>query len=138
MSYDKPTATLLKARYPEFDPVDDVRVGLFIDEALSSVDNTWVEADYQTAIMALACHKMTMEGEPLRSSNPSATIDVSNLGRKIKSRKVGDVSVEFEGSDASTSTPDKASSFRLDLSKTPYGNKYLQLLKLNSFGMRVV
>lgn len=138
MPYETPTATAFKARYTEFDPVSDARVDVFISEALSSVDNSWVETDYQPAIMALTAHKLVLEGEPQRSSDPSALVDVNNLGRKIKTRKVGDVSTEFEGTEMSASANDKGSSFTLGLSKTSYGQRYLQLLKLNAAGMRVV
>lgn len=138
MPYETPTATAFKARYPEFDPVSDARVGVFIGEALSGVDNGWIESDYQPAVMALAAHKLVLEGEPARSADPSATVDAANIGRKIKRRKVGDVETEFEGSELSSSNSDKGSGYTLSLSKTTYGQRYLQLLKLNAPTIRVV
>lgn len=138
MPYETPTVELFKARYPEFDPVSNARVGVFIGEALSSVDKTWVETDYQPAIMALTAHKLVLEGEPTRSADPAATVDVANIGRKIKRRKVGDVETEYEGTELSSSSSEQGSSFTLGLSKTSYGQRYLQLLKLNAPTIRVV
>lgn len=62
MPYTTPTATQLKARYPKFASVADATVDAVIADALRSVDNTWVEGDYQPAIMALAAHMMVLEG----------------------------------------------------------------------------
>lgn len=138
MPYETPTVTAFKARYPEFDPVSDARVDVFIGEALSGVDESWIESDYQPAAMALAAHKLVLEGEPARSADLTASVDVNNIGRKIKRRKVGDVETEFEGSELSASMADKGSSYTLSLSKTTYGQRYLQLLKLNAPTIRVV
>lgn len=62
MPYTTPTATQLKQRYPKFAAVLDATVDAVIADAMRSVDNTWVEGDYQPAIMALAAHMMVLEG----------------------------------------------------------------------------
>jgi hypothetical protein len=124
-----PTAAELKARNPEFTDVSDPRVEIFIEEASSMVDESWVERDFKPAILALASHNMSMEGEPHRSQGK--VTNALTDGRPISSRKVGDVSTAFESSDTSTSEQDKGSTFTSGLSKTAYGKKYLSLLRLN-------
>lgn len=131
MPYITPTATVFKARYPEFDAVSDTRVDVFVGEALHLVDETWVENDYQPAIMALAAHRLVMEGEPALSNGIPFNPSPSQSGNIVR-RRVGDVEVELESSSDNVSDRDKRSSFLLDLSKTPYGRRFTQLLRLNT------
>lgn len=62
MSYTMPTPTTLKAHFPAFAAVADDTVQFNIDRAARSVDTTWTEGDYATAIELLACHYMTLAG----------------------------------------------------------------------------
>jgi hypothetical protein len=137
---DTPTADNLKARYPEFASVADARVTLFLVEASSRVDSTWREADQAPAIIALACHEMSLEGEPAASISGSATGGASLAnGRFLKSRSVGDVSNEWSESAASAAAASKsATASQAGYRSTPYGAKYLKLLSLNRPGMAVV
>jgi len=129
MSYETPSAADLVARYPEFDPVSEARIGAFITEALQGVSTSWVEADYQPAILALAAHMMAVEGEPARSNNPSAAVNPLTLGRAVQSRKVGDVSTTYGGGTAAGGA--FSASAGPDYSATTYGRRYMEMLHRN-------
>lgn len=146
-----PTAANLKARYPEFTPVADERITLFIQEAARSVDDSWIETDQSPAIISLACHQMSLEGEPASSSGGSASggsasggsagssADNAKEGRFLKSRKVGDVSNEWAESEASKAAGTlSATASQAEYRSTSYGANFLRLMKLNHSGMRVV
>lgn len=60
--YAKPTAAHLMARYPAFASVDAGTVQIWLTDAERFVDDTWLEADYAAALMALAAHNMAMIG----------------------------------------------------------------------------
>lgn len=127
-----PTPTQFKERYVEFTPVSDPRVTIFLTEALRSVDDSWLEADQQPAIMALAAHNLSLEGEPALSNG---TVVTNQNGRYLKSRKVGDVTNEWAESESQKSgSTAQENSYR----STVYGAKFYQLMKLNHTGMRVV
>lgn len=133
MTLTAPTAAQLKARYPEFDPVADERVGVFISEAMRHVDEGWEDGDQQPGILALAAHKLALEGEPRRSQNPQAPVDVVNGGRSVVRRKVGDVETQFSENSATAS-----SGGGLNLDVTNYGRSFKQLMKLNAPAIGVV
>lgn len=138
-----PTSANLKARYPEFTSVGDARVTLFIEEAARSVDDSWIETDQSPAIMSLACHLMSLEGEPSASSGSGEGSDPSNTnfkdGRFLKSRQVGDTKNEWAESAAATAAGSmSATASQAAYRSTAYGAKFLKLMKLNHSGMRVV
>lgn len=129
-----PTAEELKARFPEFATVVDARVTMFIEDATRSVDDTWIDTDQSPAIMNLACHMMSLEGEPSASTSGG----VSNLvnGRFLKSRQVGDVKNEWAESASAGAV--SASASQSGFRSTVYGSRFVKLMMLNHTGMRVV
>lgn len=63
MTYTKPTAADLKARFPKYASVDDAVVTTAIDEADAYVSQSWVtEADFKLGYMLYAAHVMTLDG----------------------------------------------------------------------------
>lgn len=136
-----PTASELKLRYTEFEPLDEARINIFIEEASRSVDDTWIEDDQKHAIMALTCHLMSLEGEPSKTVNSGSSTVVSSGGVELylKKRTVGDTSNEYAETSGSVSNGSGDSgSAENDYQSTPYGAKFYKLLKLNHSGMRVV
>jgi hypothetical protein len=127
MPYALPTAATLKTKFPTFGPVADATITLAIAEAGASVDNTWIEADYQPAILYLAAHIMTLDGAL------SAAVDLEDASSVINSglvteMKVGDVAVKLAGS-ASSGSGSGGSAF--GYGSTAYGRRYLDLLRRN-------
>lgn len=136
-----PSSSDLRARYPEFEPVSHTRLTLFIDEASRRVDDSWLEADQSPAILNLACHLLSLEGEPSASVDGVSNSANTNLknGRFLKSRKVGDVSNEWAESAASAAVGAMSkTALQAGYNSTPYGAKFLSIMKLNHSGARVV
>lgn len=121
MPYTLPTANELQTRYPAFATTADGTIDLAITDAARFVDETWLEDDYQPAIMALAAHNLTMEGA-LGGS-------VQN-GGAITSEKLGDASTSYGNAiDASKSVS--------DWGQTTFGRAFLRLLRVNQPGVMV-
>jgi hypothetical protein len=99
------------ARFPELEAGTDTDVlDLIIAEAARTVDETWLEQDYQDAIMYLAAHW-------LRSGGASAT----QSGGAIKSETFGPISRTYESLATSTSA----------LGATQYGRRFMELRRSN-------
>lgn len=119
MPYTVPTAAALKVRYPGFADVADDTVEAAITDAARGVDSTWTEGDYQPAIMALAAHLMTLEGQ-------GTSTEAQLAG--IRALRVGSLSLE-----RTNSAGDAGS-----LGSTMFGQRYLALLRANRGGGVVV
>ncbi|WP_107341704.1 DUF4054 domain-containing protein [Agrobacterium pusense] len=129
MPYVQPTPATFKARYPEFTPVSDVLIQLMLNEAFDEVGDTWLERDRARAQMLLVAHRLTLEGEPDRTTSGSGSAGIG----AIKRDKVGDSETEFfgvSGSDGSNS----AAGYSL----TAYGREFLALLRKNFPAVAVV
>lgn len=132
-----PTPADLKTRYPEFDGVPDARVQAFIEEAGPGAGESWFEADRTPGILALAAHGMAMEGEPGRSADPGAPVDPMLMGIPVERRTVGDVTTVWQGGSATNRGGSAQSEDGRSFAKTPYGRRYLELLRRNVGGPRV-
>lgn len=63
MAYTKPTPADIKARWPAiFGDVPDPTIQIWIDTAVLSVDESWLETDYKFGIELLAGHLMIENG----------------------------------------------------------------------------
>lgn len=124
MAYTEPTAADLKTRYPAFASVADATVETYLGDAGSYVDQSWREADYIPAKVAMAAHLMALAGIGTRSE--AATYAAAGINR-IRSGNF-DVSL-------SDSVVAKASGSGLEA--TAYGEAYKRLLRKNKGGPRV-
>lgn len=122
MAYTAPDAGTFKARYPEFAPVSDTLINLVLAESFDEVGDTWLERDRARAQMLLTAHKLTMEGEPGRTTTGEG---IAATG-PIKRDKVGDVETEFMGV---TSSDNAGSSLGYGL--THYGREFAALMRKN-------
>lgn len=118
-----PTASEVKARYPEFSGVSDALVTMVIAEASPMVDDEWVETDQKPAIMAFTAHLLSMEGWPKRVEGAPVP---PSAGREVLMRKVGDVTTQYAQTAGAT-----GSGLLSSLSLTVYGRRFAQLMKLN-------
>lgn len=132
MVYVPPVAADLKGRFPEFNAVNDVLIGLILEEAAPQVGETWLERDRKPATLYLAAHLLTMEGEPGRTVNGAAGATAGT--GPIRRFKVGDVETEFAGSGASSGSGSGAPSY----AATEYGRRFLDLLRRNFPAVAVV
>ena len=126
MPYETPTASQLKTLYPVFADVADATVDAQIGEAAATgVDDSWLEGDYQHAVMALAAHNMALLGIGTVSQ-------VESYARQgVTTLKSGSFSASFDA--------DRAKAMAAgEYSATPYGQRYETLLKKNKGGPRVL
>jgi hypothetical protein len=108
MPYVLPTATQVKARVADLEDEDDGKINFAIIDAARNVDSSWIEDDYQTAIIFLAAHFLL-----------SGDASVGG-GSSIKSENFGRMSVTYGN------TADKSG-----YSSTEWGQRYLELLRKN-------
>lgn len=124
MSYDAVTVEQFKTAKPQFSAVEDSTVQLYLDMASRFADETWTEKDYQPAVIAMACHLMTLEG---LGSDAASEIQAQG-GSRLTSLKSGTLSLTFSQQQQS------GDEFKDWLSQTPCGQYYLMLLSLNKRG----
>lgn len=62
MPYTVPSASDLTDRYPEFASAPAPRIEYWITDAQRTVTTSWIEGDYQPAILAYAAHRLKLEG----------------------------------------------------------------------------
>ena len=129
MSYVVPTPEQFKIFKPQFESVPDETVQLYLDLAARVVDQSWTEQDYPIAIMAYACHLMTING---LGTSSEAQLANSMYGQ-FQTIKSGQLTLQrFQ----------KAASDGLDyadwLASTSCGKFYGVLLRANRSGPRVI
>jgi hypothetical protein len=124
MPYTAPTAAQFKAKFPTFAAVGDPTIDLAIVEANASVDTSWVEADYQPAILYLAAHTLTIDGVLAATADFGDAAGVVHSGL-VSKMKVGDVDVTLAGSVSG------GAGAATGLRSTGYGLRYLELLRRN-------
>jgi hypothetical protein len=113
MPYTIPTANEFQLRYTEFAAVNDTLIDFVIADAARFVDETWLEDDYQRAIMAFAAHQLIMEGALGGNTSSSGVIQSEKLG------------------DASTTYGVGGSSSGSDFGSTTYGKTFLRIQRVN-------
>lgn len=119
------TAAAFKSRFPEFGPVSDALIDLVLSETDATLGDKWLDRDRPVALKLLTAHKLSMEGEPERSKAIAEGRSVQNAqAGQVTSMKVGDVSVTYGGLDTQSSRED-------GYDKTPYGRRYLELMRKN-------
>lgn len=127
MAYDLPTPATLRVLFPEFTSVPDETVEAYITVASRSVDTSWFEGDYTTAITYLACHLMALSGI---GSGPDSVGNNSNMSIYQQVRS-GQLSLTRA---AKVGTP---SSDPWQFQSTRYGRLFWPLLLVNRGGPRV-
>lgn len=125
MAYTLPTPADLKLRYSDFDALDDAVIQYWLTDAERGVDESWLEADYAPALIALAAHNLALGGLGVQAS---ATAD---LPPGIVGMRIGTLGLNFD----SAVTKAKAEG---TWGATRYGVEYLRLLRLNKGGALVL
>lgn len=126
MPYTVPTASDLTDRYPEFSSADEARIEYWITDAQRTVKASWIEDDYQPAILAYAAHRLKIEG--LGTSGG----DVGELAAMgVTDFKSASMSVSFDAE-----TVRKAGSG--EYGSTRYGAEFRVFLRRNNGMSRLV
>lgn len=120
MPYTLPTPADLKIYLPAFAAVADATIQMYLDGA--QVDTSWIEADYQPAVMLWAAWAMTDGG--IGTGGEVA----GQIQSGIQSLKSGTLSVTFS---EKTIT---AEGYETNI----YGRRFLSLYRKNKAGPRIV
>jgi len=130
MSYDLPSVDQFKERFPIFQDRDDTLIQAIMNETKSSIDDSWIEADYQPAVMYLTAHLLATD-----NSDEGGEVEVGSAG-------AGGVASESFGGGLSVSYDKGRSSGSLSSSDrygtTEYGRRFLALLRSNKPAIVVV
>ena len=125
MAYTVPTYQDLVARFPEFRSVAPQRASAILAEAARNVDTSWIEADYQPAILYLAAHMIVMEDGANAGANAA-------LGSgPIRTMSLGNASETY-------ASPGGDSLKNSEFGMTIYGIRFLRLRYANVGGARAV
>lgn len=128
MALTPPDPSVLITRYPSFKGTDPALIAMLLQEALGFVDETWFPGDQQPALLAYAAHLLAVE----RMGDQSVTLDDGSVlptAGPIQSASVGGASFSFSDSALSIQAQQNASTN--GLSATPFGRRYLELLRKN-------
>lgn len=129
MPYAPVTPAAFKQAKPQFAAVPDQTVQMYLEMAGRLVDETWAEGDYQPAIIAMACHLMTLEG----LGTDVESRDVKSGRAQYQSIKSGELTLtRFR------STAGEGASYLDWLNSTACGRYFVFLLRLNRGGPRVI
>lgn len=120
----EPTGLLaiFRIRYPEFAAVSDETVEYWLTDAELIVTDSWIPADHDPAIMALAAHNMALGG--LGSASPVGSL------KGVTSFKSGTFSASFSDAAANQSVNG-------GYNATRYGQQFYIYLRRNRGGPRV-
>lgn len=124
MARTPPTPADLKARLPRFAAVADATIQLFLDEAATSVDDTWTEGDFAIARILLAGHLMVLEGI---GGGAEAESQAQGMG-VFKTMKSGALTLD-RGDGPAAGGEDMGV-----YGQTSYGQRFWQLLARNQAG----
>jgi len=143
-----PDVDMLFTRFPVFQVVDGGLVTMIICEMVDQIGDArrWCGNSYNSAILYLTAHALTMQGEPERSianakQNGEDIEGVVQTGA-VTQVKVGDVETRFDSNTGPRGQLDaqslrNLSGDQVDYSLTHYGRQYLKLRQKNFGGPRV-
>ena len=114
------TAANIKLRFSEFENIDDAKIEFAIEEASRCIDDSWLAKDKNLAWAYLSAHYLMV----------SISRSVSGTGQKVISERIGEISVTY-------SDPPQQSS-ETDMTTTPYGVRYLELVGKNFPAIMVI
>ena len=116
------TLTYFRAKYPEFDSVDDAKVQFNLDDIEDQFDTARWSSWYDKGHAALAAHYLALS---LQREDGAAGAAMANY--PIANKKVGDVSIQYGFSVVSEA-------YEGGLKTTPYGQEYLRLSSMVGIG----
>lgn len=130
-TYDLPTPADFKVRFPIFGDEDPTRLQMFLDEASSSVDQSWNVNDFRPAIMYLAAHLLATD-----NSGEGESVEVGPAGGGVIASESfgGGLAVSY----ATPSVQQGSLSSNDKYGTTEYGRRYYSLLLRNRRGPLVV
>jgi len=128
----EPTLANFRILFPEFDAIDDVRIQLYIDDAIDELSKANWGKCWGKAVLYYAAHQLQLSIDRIDGGGGSGGGSGSQSG-KLTSASADGLSVGFAQSPASGS-----SDWAYWLSLTPYGQTFLALANSCLPKMRLV
>jgi len=117
-----PTATNLKAVFPEFADQPDAAVEFAIEQASRNVDDSWLEKDRTLALLFLSAHYLMVGIQRSQSAT----------GQIVTGERMGEMSVNYG------SIPGPGPNAMSDLDATLYGIRFKELANINFPSVAVI
>jgi hypothetical protein len=143
-----PTLAEFRARFPEFSEIPDATVQIAISDATCFADGTWIDSEYckncKVAIALLAAHFLASQlimASTLPNVAPLPDGGFVIAGGEVTSLRFETMSVGFSPSKASGGGGGGGTASGgeyCDFCMTPYGSRYLDMLKVNQPAIAVV
>lgn len=137
-----PSLKEFRIRFPEFKEYPDDSINLALDDAASRVDGSWAGSDCTIAALFLAAHFLAIQAIaaselPVAIQDGSDTTYVAN---EVTSIAFESMRVGFGGAKGGQGGQSGriGAEGAFDLTATPYGQRYLDLLQLNKPPVLVV
>jgi len=121
MAYVVPTLEIFRARFPIFADKEDAVIQMIIAEAASRIGETWIEADYQPAILYLSAHMLATD-----NSGAGEAVNVGDGANGVTAESFGGMSITYGKASSSSS-----SELEAEYGRTSYGRRFLGLLRAN-------
>jgi hypothetical protein len=120
-------------RFPEFRDQDDSVIELVLADANALVTSNWIPSLRVMGVLLLTAHILYIENLIAFKTSSTTGITGTQTSGTIKSQKVGPLSVVYsETSKEFGGTPViKTNLASADLSSSPYGLRFLELLHLS-------
>jgi hypothetical protein len=114
------------ARFPEFEEASEERITLALTEAEAYVSDDWTVEHLPMALMLLAAHFLYSESTLLFSIK--GNLSGQATAGPIVSKSVGPVSTSYANMLSILANQKTGGS---DLENSPYGSRFLQLVRMN-------
>jgi hypothetical protein len=119
-------------RFPEFRDQDDSVIELVLADANALVTSNWIPSLRVMGVLLLTAHILYIENLIAFKTSSTTGITGSKSSGIITSQKVGPLSVNYAQKTEFSGTPViKTNLASADLSSSPYGLRFLELLHLS-------
>lgn len=133
MPYVVPTPAEFKTRFPIFTDSDDALIQMLLNEAATNVSTSWIESDYQPAILYLTAHLLATDNSE-EGADVGSGVGGDGQGQ-IASEHWGPISISYRA----PQYPRLGESFFDQYyGTTSYGRRYLFLIRRNFPAIAVV
>lgn len=120
MAYEQVTIDQFLERFPRFESADHYLIEMLLTEAGTQIDNTWLEQDYQNAILYWTAHMLQTEINAAGAGGANGVIQSESFGPMSRTYAVNASTVSDEA-----------------LETTIYGRRFKALRKANFPGIAV-
>jgi hypothetical protein len=126
-------------RYPEFAPFDERQIILVLAEVVQEVGESWITYDRTAATLALTAHRLYSEQSTIASLGGTSAVSGGATSGPITRETVGPLSVQYnKGNTSSSGGTVGMSSAGIDLESSPYGVRFLELVRRSFPAVAVV